>query len=428
MHLLLTAIGSYGDVHPMIGVAASMRERGHKVTLITNPYFAAEAEAAGVPHEPVCSVEEYHDVTGHADIWHKRRSVSLVFRWAAERLLRPIYDRIEALYQPGETLIAAHPLDISSRVARESLGAPVVSVFFAPMNLWSDHRPAQLSGAPVGPGWPRWWNRGWLWLGEQLVMRRHVRPPLNAFRRELGLPAVGRIFPDWWFSTGHALGLFPEWFLGPGGAPNDWPDGAATAGFLLWDGAAGRQPPPVDAELDTWLGTHAEQKPIVFTPGSANRAASTFFRHAVGACRELDRPALLLTKFPEQVPSPLPPSVRHEAFVPLSRVLPRAAAFVHHGGIGSCAQALAAGVPQLIHPLAYDQPDNARRLEMLGVGAALRPRDFNDHSAAAAIRRLLDSPSVREQCRLAAARCDGAAARRQACEYLERVAAESDIR
>ena len=54
-------------------------------------------------------------------------------------------------------------------------------------------------------------------------------------------------------------------------------------------------------------------------------------------------------------------------YAPYSTVFPRAAVNIHHGGIGTSAQALRAGLPQLVRPQAYDQFDNARRLIDLGV-------------------------------------------------------------
>ena len=81
----------------------------------------------------------------------------------------------------------------------------------------------------------------------------------------------------------------------------------------------------------------------------------------------LGRRGILLTKYDHQLPAKLPDTVRHFGFVPLSKLLPRTAALVHHGGIGSCAQGLAAGVPHVVRPMSYDQFDNSRRLVRLGV-------------------------------------------------------------
>jgi UDP:flavonoid glycosyltransferase YjiC (YdhE family) len=136
----------------------------------------------------------------------------------------------------------------------------------------------------------------------------------------------------------------------------------------------------------------------VFTPGTGNRHARAFFAAAVDASVRLGRRAILLTSHPEQLPASLPASVRHVAYLPLSRLLPRTSALVHHGGIGSAAAALAAGIPQLVMPFAHDQPDNAARLCKLGVAAALPSPDAGGARVARALDRLLSSPRVQARC------------------------------
>jgi UDP:flavonoid glycosyltransferase YjiC (YdhE family) len=72
---------------------------------------------------------------------------------------------------------------------------------------------------------------------------------------------------------------------------------------------------------------------------------------------------------------------------------------VHHGGIGTCAQGLAAGVPQVTMPLGFDQPDNAARLWRLGVARWVRPEVFRGERVAGALAELLDNIRVTERCR-----------------------------
>ncbi|HLL88375.1 MAG TPA: nucleotide disphospho-sugar-binding domain-containing protein, partial [Tepidisphaeraceae bacterium] len=115
-------------------------------------------------------------------------------------------------------------------------------------------------------------------------------------------------------------------------------------------------------------------------------------------CRRLGRRGLLLTRFAEQVPTDLPPGVIHVPFAPFSQLLPRCAALVHHGGIGTTSQGLAAGVPQLVMPMSHDQPDNALRVMRLGVGDALAPRWFTGRRVAARLGALLGSADVRRRC------------------------------
>jgi UDP:flavonoid glycosyltransferase YjiC (YdhE family) len=113
--------------------------------------------------------------------------------------------------------------------------------------------------------------------------------------------------------------------------------------------------------------------------------ADQFFSDSIEACRLLGQRGILLTQHPEQLPAELPKGIQHFAYLPFSEVLPRALALVHHGGIGTTAHAIAAGIPQVIRPMAHDQPDTAARVEKLGIGASLVPKKF---SAASLTRKL----------------------------------------
>jgi UDP:flavonoid glycosyltransferase YjiC (YdhE family) len=185
-------------------------------------------------------------------------------------------------------------------------------------------------------------------------------------------------------------------------------------GFPLYDERGVTAPPSgLDAFLD------ACDPPLVFTPGSAMRHGEPFFAAAVDACERLNRRGVLLTRYPEQLPRRLPPSVTHFGFVPLSQILPRAAALIHHGGIGTTAQGLANGVPQLIMPLSHDQPDNAARVQRLGVGDSLKLKRFTGPNVDRKLRPLLESEAVRRSCRDVTSRFVGVDAIAQTCDLLE---------
>jgi rhamnosyltransferase subunit B len=216
------------------------------------------------------------------------------------------------------------------------------------------------------------------------------------------------------------LGLFPDWF----GPPQpDWPPNTRAVGFPLWDSHA-------DAHLSEAVHEFlaAGSPPIAFSPGSANREAQSFFAAAVDACRRLGRRGILLTKYADQLPSTLPETVRYFGFVPLSKLLPHTAALVHHGGIGTSAQGLAAGVPHLVQPMSYDQFDNSRRLVRLGVAQEISRRAFRGPAVAAALLPLLESSDTAARCRELAARCDGPAALAAACDALEELIVGEDDR
>jgi UDP:flavonoid glycosyltransferase YjiC (YdhE family) len=408
---LITALGSYGDVHPMLGLGTALAARGHRVKIVTNPYFEDVVRGAGLEMVPLGSRDEYVRLSRHPHLWHPVRGPKLVLSYASGRMLRPLYDLLIENYVPDETVFCAHGMDLASRVAGEKFGAPVASIIFAPGLLWSVHDSPRLKGAMLGPSVPRWLKRFQFWVSDSLFVGPLLGPQLNELRGQLGLPPVRRIFSQWLFASDLILGLFPDWF---GPRQPDWPEKTRAVGFPLWD-APGQTSLPADVQKFLDDGP----PPIAFSPGSANNEAQDFFVASVDACQRLGRRGILLTKYDHQLPSPLPPTVRHVGFVPMSRLLPQSAALVQHGGIGSCAQGLAAGIPQIVRPMSYDQFDNSRRLVRLGVAKEISVRSFTGAKVAETLKALMDSPTVASRCRDLASRCNGPAALSAACNALE---------
>jgi rhamnosyltransferase subunit B len=381
-------VGSSGDVHPFVGIGRSLRSRGHDVTLLTSEPFRRASERAGLRFVGTQSEEDFDRVTKHADLWHGRKGMTLVLR-ALASVLRADYARIAETYQPGRTVLVGHSLGFAARVFEEIHGAAAATIHLAPSIFRSDHQqPAYVPGADLS-GLPVWVKRTMWWLADRWLIDPVVVPELNRWRRELGLAPMSRVFKQWLHSPQRVIGLFPEWF-----APiqADWPPQLRLTGFPLYD-------EPDEQALTTGLRTFLDRgsPPILFTPGSANRAASKFFLAALDATRRLGRRALFLTRYPEQLPATLGSHAWHELYVPFSHVLPRCAAIVHHGGIGTCAQGLAAGVPQLTMPLGFDQPDNTTRLWRLGVGRWVRPDVFRGKRVAAELAVLLGDSRVAER-------------------------------
>ena len=418
MHILLLPFGSSGDVHPLVGLGLALQARGHEITLAINGYFRSLAEQSGLNFVEFGTREEFLELAQHPDLWHPRRAFGHIVRRGLSRYVRRQYDFVAERYVPGETLAITNVFGFGIRIAQEKLGLPLVSVHLQPSVMWSEHDSPQLAGMLAGPRTPRWLKRLQFRLGEALVIDRAARPAVNPLRAELGLPPMKRT-TDWWHSPECVLGLFPPWYARP---QPDWPRNVSLAQFPLWDEDVVTD---VQPELEDYLS--AGEPPIVFTPGSANLQGSHFFAAAAAACAQLGRRGVMLTKFAEQIPADLPEGVRHFEYVPFSRLLSRAAAIVHHGGIGTSAQAMRAGIPQLIMPLSHDQPDNAARLKRLGVGDSISPARFRGPAVAAALERLLASADVARSCREVAARFAGVDPFAEACQIIERYAATRGI-
>ena len=414
-HFILTPVGSSGDVHPYVGIGRVLRARGHDVTIVTSEPFRQVSERAGLMFVATHSAGEFDELSRDPDLWHPQRGIRLILR-AAARALRLEYARLADQYQPGRTVLVGHPLSFATRVFEEVHGVPSATLHLAPSIFRTLYRqPVHLPGHD-STGYPRWLKRVVWWFIDRAAIDPLIVPELNRFRRELGLRApMSRVFNAWLHSPQRVIGLFPDWFAPP---QPDWPPQLRLTGFPLYDEADQHALAP---SLEMFLS--GGDPPLVFTPGSANRAAAAFLRAAADTAVRLNRRALLLTRYAEQVPPDLPASIRHEPYVPFSQVLPRCAALVHHGGIGTCAQGLAAGIPQLVMPLGFDQPDNAARLERLGVGSWVVPSDFTGPRVANAVAALLENPRVGDRCRRWAGAVRATDAVADTCDLLEEVAA-----
>lgn len=406
----MTPIGSAGDVHPFVGIGRALQQRGHRVTIITNAAFASVVEKAGLDFVAHGSVEFFEAVTQDPELWHPTRGVGFILRTIAQ-LMREQYELIEHLYEPGQTVLVNHSTGVGSRVFEDKYQLPALTVHLAPSvfrSAWRD--PTQIPGHNLS--WLPWTiRRGMWWLIDRMLIDRHVLGELNRWRAELGLPPVSRIFKDWLHSPQRVIGLFPDWFAPP---QPDWPAALRLTGFPLFDE---RGQHAADPALEAFL--QAGDPPIAATPGSANRQASAFFEAVIEAAARLRRRALLLTRYPEQLPASLPDHVLHVPFAPFSTLLPRCAAVIHHAGIGSCAQGLAAGIPQFAMPMGFDQPDNVARLQALGVGTFVTPQRFTGRNVARALRPLLESHEVREACRRCAERIAADDAIARTCDLIE---------
>ncbi|MHB8902175.1 MAG: nucleotide disphospho-sugar-binding domain-containing protein [Thermoguttaceae bacterium] len=392
MRILLSTFGSAGDVFPMLGLAIELRRRGHEVTVATNPHFEETVCRHGVVFEALGSHEQYAATVSDPDLWHPRRSFGHIFQ-TLQQVLRRQYELCAELAGSKDNAAVTNCFGFGALLAQEKLGLPVITLHCQPAVLWSDRAPPTLPGMRG----PRWFRSLLFRLGERFFIDPVVTPFLNPWRRELGLPPVRRIV-RWWHSPGGVLCMFPEWFCPP---QEDWPLGVVQTDFPLWND---RSEEGLAGEVEEFLERHGP--PLVFTPGSANIHGREFFGAAAEACRRLDRPGILLTGFAEQIPEKLPAGVAHFSYVPLDLLLPRSAAFIHHGGIGSTSQAMAAGIPQVLMPLAHDQFDNAARIRRLGLGDSIAVRQFTGARLARQLRRLLVSTEIAGACNEVARRLE----------------------
>jgi rhamnosyltransferase subunit B len=387
--IVLTTLGSLGDLHPYVAIALGLKARGHEAVLATAECYRQKVEALGLGFRavrPDCDIV--------ADPVVMRRFMN--FRWGTIRVLREFflpavretYEDTMAAVNGGADLLVSHPITFATRLVAEKKGIPWASTQITPMGIFSAYDPPSLPGFPdlttrlhfLGPTFwgplgrvAKWATRAWA-------------KPIYRLRSEIGLPTIG----DNPLVDGHSpsmvLALYSKVLADK---QPDWPSQTIHTGFPVYDrdGSAGLPP-----ELARFLDDGPP--PIVFTLGvSAAMVAGRFFEQSIAAAKRLGHRAVLIVgKGDRSLPTTLPDGVVAFDYAPYSELFPKATVVVHAGGIGTSGLAMRSGRPMLVVPYAHDQPDNAARLTRLGVARTIIGHRTTPARLAAELGRLLTNP------------------------------------
>lgn len=393
-HVLLLPYGTSGSTYPFIWLGRQLMARGHRVTLVTAPRYESIARQAGL-NFVATGGDELEQMLKAPSLWKLGIGLATAYLHGGRAARDYVAAAEAAIAQHGPAdLLMAPMICFGARVLREKLRIPLVTVHLYPMMIIKAHLPPIV----IPP---------FLWLRRlPLFLRRFILwfpNPLDLF----AYPAVRRccaengvrprsLWKEWWDSPDGVLTLFPDWFAPP---QPDWPKNLLQWDFPLEDMAAER---PLDDALAKFLAEG--EKPVLFTAGTGHFHAEAFFATSAKLVRELRCRAVFITPKTDQVPGDLPAGVFVSAYAPFSQLLPRARAFVHHGGIGTTSQCLAAGLPQLVVPMSLDQPDNADRVKRFGVGLSISHGKFTVKRALPLLRRCLEDLQIQQKARSHAAR------------------------
>jgi MGT family glycosyltransferase len=368
--IVLATLGSYGDIHPYMAIAMELRARGHQPVIATSELYREKIEGAGLefaPMRPHIPPPEEQDQAMMENVMDPKKGTGFLLNEMLIPFVREGYEDLLRTIERADFLLT-HPITFAGPLVAQKTGIPWVSSVLAPASFMSAYDP------PVPPFWP--WMRHVQIFGPRFVAaffnqaKKYYRSkPYEHFRGELGLPDRGNPVFEGQHSPTLILALFSKLFAQP---QPDWPEQARVTGFAFYDG---RNEFEMPAELTTFLDSGPP--PIVFTLGtSAVWVARDFYRESIAAAKILGRRAVLLIGDDRNQPAePLPPEIIAVNYAPFEALLARASAMVHHGGVGTTSQGLRAGIPTLIVPFAFDQPDNAAHAARLGVSRTLpRPK------------------------------------------------------
>ena len=389
--IVLTTLGSFGDLNPYLGLAIGLRERGHQPVLATMPFYRRVVEDAGIAFHPIRPDGDPTDRAMMARLMDARRGTEFILRDVVMAHLRETYADLSAAADGADFLIS-HPITFAGPIVAEQRRMPWASCVLAPMSFFSPH------DMPVMPAFPALKRlEGVPGLSRLMVTMAHaitrgwVRD-VARLRRELGLPSGANPI----FAGQHApqlvLALFSPLLARP---QPDWPPQVRVTGPVWYNGAnADVLEPALSRFLD------AGPPPVVFTLGtSAVGAAGAFYEESVRAIAVTGmRAVMLIGPHGDNHPKgTLPDTIMVVPSAPHAALMPRASLIVHQGGAGTLHQAMRAGVPMLVVPHAHDQADNAWRATALGVGRTLHPRRYRASRVASELRRLAGEPSYGER-------------------------------
>lgn len=381
--IVLSTMGSLGDLHPMIALAVELRKRGHEVVVNSWDGYTEKVGQLGFEFFPLRPTIDPTDRELFREAMDTRRGPEKILRELVFPNLREMYDDVFNASAGADLLISGELVYVAKSVV-EKTGIKWITTTLSPLMLFSFHDPGIYPTADwleVLRPLPTWFHRGLFSLLRLTI--NHWLKPYRSFRRELGLdPGHDPMFFEK-FSDSLHLAMFSKAFAKP---QPDWPTCTLQTGFCFYDGhgEAGTMP----EGLAEFLASG--EPPIVFTLGSAAvMDPRDFFEVSARAAKQLNRRAVLIYGIFNHPPDGLDENIVGFDYAPYSLVFSRAACVVHQGGVGTTGQVLRAGVPHLIMPYGHDQPDNAARCRRLGVAEVIDRDDYNVKNAVTKLRKIL---------------------------------------
>lgn len=390
MDYIFFTLGTLGDNQPFIRIAAELARRGLRVLFLGNEKFAKLIESQGIAFKAVSSEPEYIKAYDNPNTWshyHSREHYREYHFPAIEPTFRIIQDLVKSGVRP---FVVFQDIDSGAKMASDALGLNHCQIVLAPSALFSAESPSfplreQLAKQD--------WHRAMPVVREKATKSRFERiykPFINPLRQELGLEILSINELPMVEQCENLIGLFPEWLKQK---PSDWPIQVVFTGFPFGN----KQSPVLSEDVTDFIGKRG--RPIVYSFGTGVPLNKPFINKIKAISEILSMPAILVGKpIDENGSYELGDNILCVDYVEFSALFAEAKLVVHHGGIGTSAECLNAGVPQLISPFAFDQPDNAFMLWELGVANAKNFLSSGARDIASIAIELINSSSVAEKC------------------------------
>lgn len=399
MRFALVTLGSTGDLYPFLAIGRALREQGHEVFLLSQAPYQTDASRAGLKFIPVVDAGAHQRTLAHPKLWHPIDGLGVFWRHLCLPAARPTWETLQqlggGLGQAEPLRVLASPLAVGARLARDTGPIRHWTAYLSPAGLRSLDDPMFLGPWQL-PSWlPQPLKRlAWHAL-DRWKLEPMARAAMSKLAADVGAAApTGSIFGDWVHGLDGGLALYDTAFASIPRRMEGVLDQSHRraqlhqVGFpnFEWD------PGPVNAaapeeRLKSWL---------IFGGSAGTHGSEQAERLARALTTQSGRPSLLLERgvlAEEVIGASGVTRLPLQALPPLLR---RTHAFIHHAGVGTCAQGLAAGVPQILIPRAYDQFENALSLQRMGAGRTM-PRTIAQSSSTRQAEWILGAGCARRE-------------------------------
>jgi rhamnosyltransferase subunit B len=366
--VVVMTVGSGGDVAPMASVAAKLADHALESTLLAPARYKHFTENTKVAYQSIGADEIFEEVFDGNDIWHPLKGTSAAWRYYGAAM-RSGLQLLRQEWSASDTILVSSSFAVAARLAEELDGYHNTTVHLSPSVIFSAHQPSKWPAFSISPTWSLFLKRIMIKTAERWITDPMIGAQVNSYRVELGLSPEQYLFSRWLHSPRRVVYAFPEWFAAP---VEDWPVNGVLAGF---PGGITRDR-LLPAKLEAFL-RKGNEPVVLITAGTAVAARPVWVDRMVDF--SIKHGARVVVIEPVSHPGRDDNLVCRIPFAPFEALLSRVHLIIHHAGIGTIAEAIRASIPQLLAPMAHDQPDNAARLQRLGLG---RKIDFGTNPAA----------------------------------------------
>ena len=369
MLITILAIGSQGDIQPYVALGAELKKAGQRVRIATFQNFEPFVTRYGLEFYPIRG--DVASVASSDNMQHARQADNpLKLLLSFNKLQALVFDLQKDFFEAckGSDAIVYHPgVSIGYFIARH-LNVPGILASPFPMTPTHDYPALIFYDAPrLG----RAFNFATHKIFEQIMWMASSSPVKQFWKQEFGHVPDGftcpygkqntRTFPT---VTSCSNYVFPR--------PQDWPDHVYNTGYWFLEDDPAWQPP------QDLLGFLQQGTPPVYVGfGSISdpaRAAQTTTM-VIDALKLAGQRGVLATGWSGMSRTEnIPADIFILESAPHTWLFPQMAAVVHHGGAGTTAAGLRAGIPNVVIPFSNDQFAWGRRVFELGVGPQPVPR------------------------------------------------------